>query len=148
MRKFDTKSFELDVNVKSAVPIYEQIKNAVKVAILSDKLKEGDKVVSIRDLSSRFNINPLTIMKAYNQLEYEGYLFSKRGSGYYVKTGDRGLENEKTEMFRKAVADFVKQVGALGFTVKDLLKELTEYTKTGETSENRDHKEGKTNDKH
>jgi DNA-binding transcriptional regulator YhcF (GntR family) len=106
----------------------------VKVAIHSEKLKEGDKLVSIRDLSARFNINPLTIMKAYNQLEYEGFLFSKRGSGYFVKAGDRGMADGKKEMFGKAVADFLKQVGAMGFTVKDLLKELTKYT------------EGKTND--
>lgn len=134
MKKYETKSFELALDVKSAVPIYEQIKNAVKVAILSEKLKEGDKLVSIRDLSARFNINPLTIMKAYNQLEYEGFLFSKRGSGYFVKAGDRGMADGKVEMFRKAIADFLKQVGAMGFTVKDLLRELTKYT------------EGKTND--
>lgn len=128
MKKAETKSFELDVNVKSAVPIYEQIKNAVKVAILSEKLKDGDKLASIRDLSTRFNINPLTIMKAYNQLEHEGYLFSKRGSGYFVETGGRGMEDGREEMFGKAVADFLKQVGGMGFTVNDLLKELAKYT--------------------
>ena len=81
MRKFETKSFELDVNVKSAIPIYEQIKDAVKISIFTEKLQEGDQIISIRELSTRYNINPITIMKAYNQLETEGYLYSRRGSG-------------------------------------------------------------------
>ncbi|MCP5104103.1 MAG: GntR family transcriptional regulator, partial [bacterium] len=96
---------------------------------MSEKLVEGDKLVSIRDIATRFNINPITIMKSYNQLEGEGFLYSRRGSGYYVKADDnrRRLEG-KTEMFRKTIAAFLEKIAGMGFTVNDLLKELKKYT--------------------
>ena len=131
MRKFDTKLFELAVDVKSAVPIYEQIKNAVKMAIFSEQLSEGDKLASIRDLSTRFNINPITIMKAYNQLESEGLLVSRRGSGYFVKSDKSGVEKGKVEIFRKEVSGFLEKIAGMGFTAKDLLDELLKRTNQG-----------------
>ena len=134
MRKFETKSFELDVNVKSAIPIYEQIKDAVKISIFTEKLQEGDQIISIRELSTRYNINPITIMKAYNQLETEGYLYSRRGSGYYVKVDSQGFKNGRVETLKKEVSDFLKRIAAMGFTANDLVKELEKYS------------EGKTND--
>ena len=127
MRKFETKSFDLDVNVKSAVPIYEQIKNAVKISIFTEKLRDGDQIVSIRELSTRYNINPITIMKAYNQLESEGYLFSRRGAGYYVKTDKRDCGKGKREILEMEVSRFLKKIAALGFNAKDLLIELNKY---------------------
>jgi GntR family transcriptional regulator len=129
MTKTETKSFDLEVNVKSAVPIYEQIKNAVKLSLFSGRLKEGDQVVSIRELATRHNINPLTIMKAYNQLENEGFLFSRRGSGYFVPARDTDDRKEKKKIFKQEVADFLKRIGRLGFTAKDLLAEVKTYQK-------------------
>ncbi len=129
MNKAQTKSFNLEVNVKSAVPIYEQIKNAIKLSLFSGKLTEGDQVVSIRDLATRHNINPLTIMKAYNQLETEGYLFSRRGSGYFVNARDTDRQDDKLEIFSQEVADFLKKIGRLGFNAKDLLAEVKKYQK-------------------
>ncbi len=129
MTKAETKSFDLEVNVKSAVPIYEQIKNAIKLSLFSGRLKEADQVVSIRDLATRHNINPLTIMKAYNQLENEGYLLSRRGSGYFVKARDMDNQDDRREIFKREVADFLKKMGRLGFTAKDLLAEVKTYQK-------------------
>ena len=129
MNKAETKSFGLEVNVKSAMPIYEQIKNAIKLSLFAGKLKKGDQVVSIRDLATRHNINPLTIMKAYNQLETEGYLFSRRGSGYFVSDRDTESQDDKLEIFRQEVAVFLKKIGRLGFTAKDLLTEVGRYQK-------------------
>ena len=123
-RKFDTKFFELVVDVKSAVPIYEQIKNSVKMAIFSKKLQEGDKIISIREVSSRFKINPITIMKAYSQLETEGLLFSKRGSGYFVQVDEGKSDEGKLELFHKEVTSFLKKIAGLGFSADDLMFEL------------------------
>lgn len=132
-REYDTKYFELDVNVKSAVPIYEQIKNAVKMAIFSKRLKDGDKIISTRDVSTRFNINPITIMKAYKQLEMEGFLLSKRGSGYYVQINYSEMDNSKSELFQQEVTKFLKNIADLGYSAEDLmsaLKKIMEEKKT------------------
>jgi len=129
MKQFDTKAFELDLDVKSAVPIYEQVKNAVKLAIFTKKLVEGDKIISIRDLSAQYGINPLTIMKAYNYLEIDGFLYSRKGTGYYVHFDNEKLKKERKGFFRKQVSEFLKKIASLGYTVDDFLKELKKHTK-------------------
>ncbi len=124
MKKKETISFELDIDVKSAVPIYEQIKDAVKMSIFCGQLKNSDKIISVRNLSTRYQINPLTILKAYNQLENEGFLHSRRGSGYYVQDSPEKYHEAKKVLLKREVNDFLKKVARLGFTLDDLQKEL------------------------
>jgi len=128
MKKSETKSFLLDVDVKSAIPIYEQIKDAVKIAIFSQKLQADDKMISVRNLSTRHNINPLTILKAYGQLEADGFLYSRRGSGYYVKPGSEKSGTARNAVLKKEVADFFKRISSLGFTLRDLQGELKNHS--------------------
>jgi GntR family transcriptional regulator len=127
MKKVDTKSFELDVDVKSALPIYEQIKNAIKMAVFIGKLKEGDKIISIREVSSRYNINPITILKAYNQLEHDGFLYARRGAGYYIRIDKNKFQQGRKEMFKQEIAQFLKRITDLGYTLEDFLAELKKY---------------------
>jgi GntR family transcriptional regulator len=127
MKKLNTKSFELDVDVKSAVPIYEQIKDAIKMAVFIGKLKEGDKIISIREVSSRYNINPITILKAYNQLEHDGFLYSRRGAGYYIQIDKEKFHQGRVEMFKQEIARFLKRITNLGYTLEDFLAELKKY---------------------
>ena len=129
MKQFDTKAFKLDLDVKSAVPIYEQVKNAVKLAVFSKKLVEGDKIISIRDLSAQYSVNPLTVMKAYNYLEIEGFLYSRKGTGYYVHIDKKKLKQVQKKFFRDKVSEFLKTIAGLGYTVDDLQKELKSITK-------------------
>lgn len=132
MKKYDTKSFDLDVDVKSAVPIYAQIKNAIKLAVFTGKLTDGDKLVSIRDLAARFSINPITIMKAYSQLEHEGFLHSRRGSGYYIQLEKEKLQQQRQELFREEIAAFLDRVAQLGYTLEDFMETLKELVNTTE----------------
>ena len=127
MKQLDTKSFELEVDVKSAVPIYEQIKDAIKMAVFSGKLKEDNKIISIREVSSRYNINPITILKAYNQLEHDGFLFSRRGAGYYIRIDKNKFTQGREEMFKQEIARFLKRITGLGYTIEDFLAELKKY---------------------
>ncbi len=129
MKKFEVKSFELEINEKSAVPIYDQIKSAIKLAIFTNKLDDGDKIISIRDLSTQHKVNPLTIMKAYNQLEGEGFMRSRRGSGYYVQIDNKKLEQGRKEMFKKEVSRFLERIASLGYKVDDFLKEFDKFVK-------------------
>jgi GntR family transcriptional regulator len=132
MKKSKTTSFLLDVDVKSAIPIYEQIKDAVKIAIFSQKLKADDKVISVRNLSVRHNINPLTILKAYGQLEADGFLYSRRGSGYFVRADPKKTKTARNTILKKEVATFFKRISSLGFTLSDLQREMTNYSEVNE----------------
>lgn len=122
----------MDVDVKSAIPIYEQIKDAVKIAIFSQKLKADDKVISVRNLSVRHNINPLTILKAYGQLEADGFLYSRRGSGYFVRADPKKTKTARNTILKKEVATFFKRISSLGFTLSDLQREMTNYSEVNE----------------
>jgi GntR family transcriptional regulator len=127
MKKPETKSFDLKLNTKSAMPIYEQIKNAVKIAIFSGKLVEGDTIISIRDFATQFKVNPITIMKAYNLLEHEGFLVSKRGSGYYIKVNPDKLQDGKREIFKKEISAFMERIAGMGYTEENFIDELNHY---------------------
>ncbi len=132
MKDYKTKSFNLEVNLKSATPIYEQLKNSVKLAVFAGKLLQGDKIISIRELSTRHNINPLTVMKAYNQLESEGYLFSRKGSGYFVKFKAGEINKQRLAQLAVELKKFIKKIAELGFSADDLKAELNKLIRENE----------------
>lgn len=72
------------ISNSSSVPIYEQIKNTIINQIMSNELKEGDSIPSIRSLAQDIKISVMTIKKAYDELENEGYIKTVQGKGSYV----------------------------------------------------------------
>ena len=79
----------------SSFPIYDQIKNAVINQIMSGDLNEGDSIPSIRNLSQDIKISVMTIKKAYDELESEGYIKSVQGKGTFVSSINDELLREK-----------------------------------------------------
>jgi len=74
----------IPIDPSSGLPIYRQIMDQVRRMIASGALTPGDRVPSVRDLSSSLQINHLTVGKAYNELEREGLLEKRRGLGVFV----------------------------------------------------------------
>src|SRR3954462_5683590 len=74
----------LPIDPSSGLPIYRQIFDQVRRMIAAGSLKTGDRLMSVRELSSTLAINPLTVTKAYGELEREGLVEMKRGLGVYV----------------------------------------------------------------
>lgn len=114
----------IKINPKSAVPVYEQVKREIKLAILSGNLNEGDKLVSIRELAVRLKINPNTIVKVYYQLEVEGFIVSRPGAGYFVAVNAGKAENGKQELFERITDDYIASASDLGYSIKDMIDEL------------------------
>ena len=79
----------------SGIPIYEQIKEQIKAAIFNEELKDGDLLPSIRKLAKELQISVITTMRAYNDLEQEGFIVSVQGKGSYVKPRNPELIKEK-----------------------------------------------------
>jgi GntR family transcriptional regulator len=115
-------SFEIKVDVKSALPVYEQIKRAIKLVILSRRLKEGDQLMSIRELALKLQINPNTIIKVYYQLEMEGFVISRPGAGYFVKLDNTNLQKEKRALFEQATDEYISKVTDMGYSLEDILQ--------------------------
>lgn len=99
-----------DIDVKSRVPIYEQITENVKRLIIQGVLLPEEKLPSVRSLAQELTINPNTIQKAYRELEREGYVISRPGKGSFV--------NDMTEAMNSA------HIKTLTHEVEKLIREL------------------------
>ncbi|MFC2156076.1 GntR family transcriptional regulator [Acidobacteriota bacterium] len=106
------------------MPVYEQVKQNMKLAIISGYLQQADQVMSIRELAARLKIHPNTIAKIYYQLEVEGFLYSKPGTGYFVKVDHRKIQREKQDLFKKVTRDYVTKTMNLGYSLTDMIVEL------------------------
>jgi GntR family transcriptional regulator len=88
---------EIDHHV--GVPIYLQVIRQIRQQIMSDELKEGERLEPVRELAARLKVNPMTISKAYSFLEVEGLVERRRGVGLFVvKVKDDKKERIKDEL--------------------------------------------------
>lgn len=88
------------INTSSMVPIYEQIVDQIKTLIRNKELKENDILPSVRSLAKELKISALTVKKAYDNLESEGFTITVHGKGTYVATTNTELllEEQKKEL--------------------------------------------------
>ena len=115
-------------NNSSMGPIYEQIVNGIKAMILSGELKRGDPLESIRTLAAELKISALTVKKAYDQLENEGYIVTVHGKGSYVADGNTELirETQRREIDKK-MEELVKQAKNYDFSAEEIRELLEIY---------------------
>ena len=90
------------INNQSMEPIYEQLVAQIKSGIISGALKEGEALHSVRTMSAELRISALTVKKAYDRLEEEGFVTTVHGKGSYVNAADRQMAAEAR---RKAVEE-------------------------------------------
>ena len=95
------------ISNNSSVPIYEQIKNAIKDAIISNELKEEEMLPSVRNLANDLKISFLTVKKAYDELEEEGFIKTVQGKGSFV--APKNLEIIKEEKL-KEIQDYIEKI--------------------------------------
>lgn len=88
------------INTSSMVPIYEQIIDQIKTMIRRQELKQNDQLPSVRALSKELKISALTVKKAYDELEREGFTVTIHGKGSYVTAANTELmmEEQKKEV--------------------------------------------------
>lgn len=94
----------------SGKPIYEQIKEQIKEAILSDELSEGDMLPSIRQLAGELKISVITTTRAYSDLEQEGFIVNIQGKGCFVSPKNSELVRE--QLIRKIEDGFLAAINA------------------------------------
>ncbi len=114
------------LNKTSMVPIYEQLIDQIKNEIISGGLAENEALPSVRALSGELRISSLTVKKAYDRLEEEGFVVTVHGKGTYVAAADR---DTAIEARRKAAEDELS--GAIGKAAglglcKDEIREIVE----------------------
>jgi GntR family transcriptional regulator len=114
--------YRTDINFDSPVPIYQQVILAIKLEILSGRLKAGDQLPPIRELAKILKLNPNTVAKAYYNLEKEGFIESKRGSGNWVNYKNTKLDGLRKGMLEDEFRSFLERALSLGATKNDIKK--------------------------
>ncbi len=119
----EVKDMHIILNNSSMVPIYEQLMDQVKNEIISGALAENEILPSVRALSSELRISALTVKKAYDRLEKEGFVVTVHGKGTYVAATDRQLAMEaRKKTVEDDFAAAVQKASAVGFTKNDILE--------------------------
>ena len=110
-------------------PIYLQIMDIVKRDIVSNKLKGGDKLPSVRELAGSLKVNPNTLQRAYQELEREGITFTQRGMGTFVTEDEEIIKNLKKEMAHSVILSFIDGMKKLGFSSDEIIDIVSEQIK-------------------
>jgi len=111
------------IDIHSSVAVYLQIENHVQFAISSGKLKAGDQLPSVRELSERLNVNPNTVAKAYRDLEVMGLLYTRRGMGVFINPGiDGKCREECRRNIIRRLYEVVAEAKASGMVKKDIIE--------------------------
>ena len=102
-------------------PLYQQIKDQIKDAILKDELVEGDPLPSIRSFANDLKVSVLTIRRVYEELEQEGFVVSQVGIGTFVSASNvELLRDSKRRLVEQKMQDMIQTAKSLGITQEEL----------------------------
>ena len=106
------------------LPIYRQLRDRVVAMILEGVLGDGDALPSVRNVAAEYRLNPLTVLKGYQELVDEGLVEKKRGRGMFVTDGARSrlLKDERSRFLDKEWPLVLATIERLGLKATDLLK--------------------------
>lgn len=123
-----------DVDTTSATPIYAQLIAQVKRAIAAGILQAGEALPSLRELAAILRVNPLTVARAYRELEHQGVITTEHGRGSFISASVVGMgECFRREALELAIDQLLAEVSSLDVTPKELLELLTERLQIEET---------------
>jgi GntR family transcriptional regulator len=125
----------MDREWNDSEPIYRQLRDRVVAMILDGVLKEGDPLPSVRNVAAEYRINPLTVLKSYQELVDEQLVEKRRGVGMFVNAGARDLllRSERHKFLSEQWPRIHATIQRLGLTPKELLA----ATKTPATAKER-----------
>lgn len=114
------------ISNSSSIPIYQQIKNSIIEQIMNNELQEDEMIPSIRNLAKDIGISVMTIKKAYDELESEGYIISTQGKGTFVAPKNKELVKEKAqkdiEEYIIKIIDIAKKIDISKEEIIDILE--------------------------
>jgi len=118
---------QLIINPADELPIYRQIMRQITEAVAGGRLKSGDRLASHRELSEQLVIAPLTVKKAYDELETLGYIETQRGRGTFVSAHLPELDRaDQTGQLQQSARRLLAQAYLAGLTLPDAIALLNE----------------------
>lgn len=118
----------MDREWNDSQPIYRQLRDRVVALILDGVLKDGDPLPSVRNVASEYRLNPITVLKSYQELVDEELVEAKRGRGMFIKPGARDLllEGERRKFLKEEWPRIVERIRRLGVDPEELLNKKEE----------------------
>ena len=124
----------MDPKWNEDLPIYRQLRDRVVAMILEGVLADGDALPSVRNVAAEYRLNPLTVLKGYQELVDEGLVEKKRGRGMFVTAGARKqlLKDERARFVKKEWPRIAATIHRLGLDPADLLAASTQQNAEGD----------------
>ncbi len=118
----------IKIDSRSSRPLYEQIINGIKENILKGILQPGEKLPSVRELSSLITTNPNTVSKAYKELERQKVIETIRGRGTYVSSDYKPrLEEDRMKMLKEEIKKIIIEAHYMGIKKEDLVELMNSF---------------------
>ncbi|EAC4530411.1 GntR family transcriptional regulator [Listeria monocytogenes] len=102
-------------------PIYKQIVHYIHTEIVTGIYKAGDKLLSVRELATKLEVNPTTIQRAYAELEEAGIIFTVRGTGKYLTEDKRRMEQLENDIAKQLTENFISEMSKLGINKEKII---------------------------
>jgi GntR family transcriptional regulator len=127
----------MDPKWNEDLPIYRQLRDRVVAMMLEGVLKDGDALPSVRNVAAEYRLNPLTVLKGYQELVDEGLVEKKRGRGMFITDGARTqlLKDERKRFINKEWPEIAATIKRLGLNSAELLNEIDAAPSSAESKE-------------
>jgi GntR family transcriptional regulator len=113
------------IDPRSPTPIYAQIAARVRIAVASGELTTGDALPSVRSLAGTLRVNPATVVQAYRELEHDGVVEMRQGSGTFIATlSSEARDHTREQEARRLVRDLLEHAARLAICPLDLRKAI------------------------
>lgn len=118
----------MDPKWSDDIPIYRQLRDRVVAMILEGVLGDGDALPSVRNVAAEYRLNPLTVLKGYQELVDEGLVEKKRGRGMFVNDGARKqlIKDERERFIQQEWPKVLETIERLGLDAEELLADSVE----------------------
>ena len=121
-----TMSSDFQINTAHPMPIYAQLEQTIRFAIVTGKLRAGERLPTVRQLAVELSVNANTVAKVYAELERAGVLETKRGIGTFVSENHAKAirRTDQHKRLKDLTERFVTEAAAHGFSIDDLIDQL------------------------
>lgn len=117
----------MDWRLDKKRPICPQICEKICVFIASGEVNAGDRLMSVRDVALHAGVTPNTVQKSFEQLEQQGVIYSKRGSGWFVSENTGIAKDVLQSLIRSKTINYLNDMQSLGLDKKEIIEIIKEF---------------------
>ena len=114
----------IQLNFRDSKPIYEQVEDGIRKLVVNNLIAADEKLPSVRELASKYALNPNTISRAYRELEEQGYVYTLNGKGTFVAANEKVNDMRKEELLQQ-FDELVKELSFLMVPTEQLVERVS-----------------------